>query len=291
MLPAHEHRGGIEVKRAFCMIRDLPHYRCHSFITGLHAAGYSVERSGAERALDGDVVVIWNRYGQYDSIASQAEKRGALVIVAENGFVGVDATGNQFYQLALHGHNGSGYWAVGEGDRLASQRINATPHWQASAPTGHIVVRGQRGIGRPEMASPPNWHENIAAQLRKVTKRMVRVIPHPGNGAVTDQRHVEYLAGAHALVVWSSSVGVKALVMGVPVIACSPYWVCGPTPSINLIESDFIRSDASNALRHEMLRRMAWAQWSLEEIASGAAFTHLLSSYANREQRNEKVCA
>lgn len=280
------------MKRAYCMIRDLPHYRCHSFITGLHAAGFEVYRSGAARdAKRGDVVVIWNRYGQYDAIATQAEKQGALVIVAENGFVGRDVNGNQFYQLALHGHNGSGYWAVGEGDRLARLRINVNPTWQAPAPTGHIVVRGQRGIGRPGMASPANWHEIIAAKLRASTKRRVLVIPHPGNGAVTDQRHVEYLAGAHALVIWSSSVGVKALVIGVPVIACSPYWVCGPTPSIGLIESDFIRSDASNAVRHEMLRRMAWAQWSLEEIASGAAFRHLLSSWEQQQQTHEEACA
>lgn len=280
------------MSRAFCMIRDLPHYRCHSFVEGLRAAGFVVDRSGAARdAKVGDVVVIWNRYGQYDSVATQAEKQGAVVIVAENGFVGRDASGNQFYQLAIGGHNGSGYWAQGEGDRLAKLGIAVAPSWQATSPSAHIVVRGQRGIGRPGVASPPNWHENIAASLRKLSGRRVLVVPHPGNGAVTDQRHTEYLAGAHALVIWSSSVGVKALVMGVPVLAYSPYWVCKQLFAQPLSVNDDLRTPHENAVRHAALRRMAWAQWSLAEIASGEPFVHLLSRYAEHKQQCQEVFA
>jgi hypothetical protein len=273
--------------RAFCYIRDLPHYRRSSFVSGLAAAGFDIPPQGTTQFRPGDVAVVWNRYGEYDRIATTAEKAGAVVFVTENGFVGRDREGRQFYQLAIGGHNGSGWWRVGAGDRLRELGITPVRMWQAENPNGHIVVRGQRGIGRPGMGSPPNWHIDMANRLREKTKRRILVVPHPGNGAVDDQRHVEYLAGAHALVVWSSSVGVKALVMGVPVISDARYWVCKPTPSVELIEADFLRSDANNKVRHEMLHRMAWAQWSLDEIASGHPFRFLLDGYQAKLQPEE----
>lgn len=262
--------------RAFCMIRDLPHYRRESFVAGLTAAGYEVDLSGRADYRAGDVLLIWNRYGAYHELALRAERAGATVLVSENGFAGRDAQGRQFYQLAVGGHNGSGSWRVGESDRLAAQGLTVAP-WQATTPTAPIVVRGQRGIGRAGVASPPDWHNRVAEYLRQHTRRPIVVVPHPGNGAVDNRDHERYLRGAHALVIWSSSVGVKALLAGVPVISMSPCWVCRTalSPTLDDLEGD-LRSAARDALRREALRRMAWAQWSLDEIATGAPIQHLL---------------
>lgn len=280
--------------RAFCLIRDLPHYRRESFVAGLSAAGFDVSFAGHTSFRPGDVLLIWNRYGHYDQLATAAERAGAVVLVSENGFVGRDQHGRQYYQLAVGGHNGSGWWRVGESDRLATLGIEPARTWQDTTPNATIIVRGQRGIGRPGVGSPPDWHNRMVARLRQFTQRRVVVVPHPGNGAVDNKDHERYLAGAHALVIWSSSVGVKALVAGVPVISDARYWVCKDASArMDQLESPDLRGIEQSNRRERALHRMAWAQWSLDEIASGHPIRFLLDGYEAHLQRtaHEEVLA
>lgn len=276
--------------RAFVYIRDLPHYRCGAFCEGAKRAGFEVRRSGSD-FRPGDVLIIWNRYGQYDSLAMQAGRAGAIVLVSENGFAGRDANGNQFYQLAVGGHNGSGWWHVGNEDRLAKQGLVMQP-WQPTSPEAHVVVRGQRGIGRPGVASPPDWHNQAAHLLRQHTKRRIAVVPHPGNGAVDDTRHEQYLKGAHALAIWASSVGVKALLAGVPVLCDAKYWICrGASHPLWDVERVDLRTAHYDEHRRRALHSMAWAQWSLEELASGEPMRLLVDKYQEHLQRTEALTA
>lgn len=258
---------------AYNLTRSDMHYRHDVFSAGLRAAGYAVHRQlPATAPAPGDLLLIWNRYGSFHEQATRWEKAGGLVIVAENGYIGRDAQGNQMYALARSGHNGSGTWRVGEEDRLPLLGLMLEP-WQEAG--RHIVVRAQRGIGSPTMASPPGWAGQMVAALRRRTKRPVVLAPHPGVGAERDMSHEQYLQGAHALVIWSSSVGVKALVLGVPVFYAAPYWIGTPAAraGIDRLEEP-IRSDPA---RLEALQRIAWAQWSLAEIASGRPFQELVN--------------
>jgi len=148
--------------------------------------------------------------------------------------------------------------------------------WRADG--GHILVCGQRGIGSPTMASPHNWHEQVAAKLRAMTKRQVRVRVHPGNKAAAVPRADELL-GAWACVIWSSSSGVQALIAGIPVFYDAPHWICdGAAGRIAEIETPFARDYDYERLA--AMQRMAWAQWSLAEIASGEPFRRLLGGCA-----------
>lgn len=275
------------MKIAYCLIRDLPHYRRHAFDAGLAAAGFSVSHAYPVSGRDhrGDVLVIWNRYGTYHDIATRFERGGGLVIVAENGFVGKDENGLQYYSLALDGQNGSGRWYVGLENRFDLLGIEVKP-WREPVPTGHLVIRGQRGIGRPGVASPPDWHNAVARGLR--THRKIIVVEHPGVGSVTDTKHEHYLDGAHALIIWSSAVGVKALIAGVPVFCHSPYWVCKVGAARCEMEHElFLTDDIANARRFNALHHMAWAQWSLAEIETGEPFD-LLYKY-DQDQKQEAI--
>jgi hypothetical protein len=71
----------------------------------------------------------------------------------------------------------------------------------------------------------------------------------------------EDLANASEVRTWGSGAAVKALMWGIPVRSYMPRW-CGEQQN----------TDES---RREMLRRLAWAQWTLEEIADGAPFRWL----------------
>lgn len=275
--------------RAFCMVRDQPHYRRDAFLTGLAAAGYAAERRRPKGpVLPGELLVIWNRYAEYNDIASAFERAGGLVLVAENGYLGRDENGIQMYALACHGHNGSGWWPEGDGSRWAKLGVELKP-WRASG--AHLYVRGQRGIGSPLMASPRGWHERTAERLRGMGNRRVQVAAHPGKPAVDpDQERVigTAIAGAHACVIWSSACGVRALVEGVPVFYCAPHWICAGAArhGIDQIEAP-VMDDAS---RLSALERMAWAQWSVAEIATGEPF-RLLVDCNYRQRGTEAVAA
>lgn len=259
------------MKRAFVGLRESPPYRRDAFVAGLKACGYEVY-FGTPLTFDTETIFVsWNRYHENDVNCTRLENAGGTVLIAENGYLGVDENGVQLYSLARNGHNGSGTWPVGGPERLAALGVDVKP-WRASGEK--IVIRGQRGIGTLEMASPLDWHNLTAKRLRAKTSKTVEVHPHPGHNAVTDKAHEAYLVDAHALVIWSSSVGVKALVAGVPVFRCAPHWVCAGAALHGTEEIDNPKMD--DAARMAALERMAWAQWRISEIESGEAFRWLL---------------
>jgi hypothetical protein len=261
---------------AYNLTRREVHYRHEIFSAGLKAAGYKVESLQPAKGRPGDVLLIWNRYGQYHDIANNFERGGGTVIVAENGYLGADENGHQRYALAIGGHNGSGHWNTGGAERFAAMNVELKP-WRETG--NHILVCPNRSFGRPDMIMPYNWAADIKKRLEKYTRREIRVRPHPGNDK-PKKPLADDLAGAWAVVIWGSSAGVHALVAGIPVIADSPFWICKPAAiPMEEIESLGIKPDRLSALR-----RLAWAQWSLAEIQSGAAFDHLLSATRQAEK-------
>jgi hypothetical protein len=217
--------------------------------------------------------VIWNRYGGNEAMADRFEAEGGTVLVAENGYIGRDDKGRQHYALAIHGHNGSGRWSPGDGRRWAA--LNVTPQPMRTAGQ-HVLLCPNRHFGMRGMEMPQHWVNETLAVLRKHTKRPIRVRPHPGNWQAKAPQTplAEDLAGAWMVVTWASSAGVHALVAGIPVIATAPHWIC---KGAALTRLEDIEQAAPPDLRLGAFEGMAWAQWTVDEIASGAAFDHLLS--------------
>lgn len=261
--------------KAFSLIRPGPEYRSEAFAAGLRAVGYKyVPWHGGTPGRD-DVLIIWNRYGHGEAAAEIFERAGARVLVAENGYIGKDKDGRQLYALALNHHNGAGHWHVGKEDRWAALGLELKPWRQAGE---HVLVCAQRGIGPKGVAMPPNWEHETVAKLLTLTKRPVRLRPHPETRglAVKPPPLEQDLENCHAVVVWGSGSGIKALVEGVPVISQMPNWIgqsaCGPQKL-----SD-IEAPQTLAVRTAMLHSMAWAQWTLEEISAGLPFKYLLQT-------------
>lgn len=259
---------------AVLRIRPAPHYRREAFIHGLLRAGYLLQDEymvfrDHPRLTRNDVMLTWN----YVEQVKEWTLRGGTVLVAENGYIGRDTGGVQLYALARDGHNGSGRWPDGGPERWRALNIEVKP-WRA--PGAHIVVRGQRGIGSPTMASPPQWHDKTALDLAAYTRRFRVIQRHPGKPANDPAKLDELLAGlenAWAMCIWSSAAGVRALVEGVPVIYCAPHWICEGAAVRGIENIEHPKRD--DAARLAALQRMAWAQWTIEEIASGEPFALL----------------
>lgn len=258
------------MKTAYCTIRDKPHYRREAFDKGLTAAGYKVhDFLPSKPPQPGDVMVIWNRYSDQELAADNWEKQGGTVLVCENGYIGRDTEGRQYYAIARHGHNGSGSWEIGGPERWQALNIDLK-NWRTSGE--HVLVCPNRSFGTRTMAMPIDWEKRILADLRRVTKRPIRVRPHPSNNPPA-RSLAEDLANAWAVVIWSSSCGVHALVAGIPVIATAPYWICKAAALDN-----FAQLERGGVIdRRAAFERLAWAQWSIDEIESGEPFRRLLA--------------
>lgn len=253
---------------AYCLIREGHGYRRDAFHKGLRAAGYNVVADPPGRTDPTDLLVIWNRYFQNHDIATRAEARGTRVLVAENGFFARPSLGGMHYALALHGHNGIGTWPEGDGARWAELGVELKP-WRTDG--RHILVAPNRTFGMPGFSMPPEWPKAAVDALRKYTKREVRHRAHPGNDAPRIPLE-EDLRDAWAVVIWTSSVGVHALCAGIPVICCAPRWIAKAATSESLAAVE--APPMPDRLRP--LERLAWAQWTLDEIQSGEAFRCLL---------------
>lgn len=211
---------------------DIP-ARVEAFRAGLEACPY-----------DGEVLVTWNRFGANGLRADEVEARGGRVFVVENAHWGNGFLGRSWLSISQRMHNTA--QSHGAPERWDGLGVPLPP-FRAS---GETVILDQRGIGHPSMRCPQGWAEGALARYGGRIRR------HPGRqpGAPLD----EDLAACGRVVTWASGAAVKALLMGIPVISELPGWIA--------------EQDNTEAGRLAMFRRLAWSQWTLEEIARGDPF-------------------
>ncbi len=253
---------------AICKIKAEPTYRRSAFEAGLRAVGYDLVESGCPTSRR-DVLVIWNRQQGEEGLADTWERSGGSVIVCENGYMGRDELDRQLYAIAVHGHNGSGWFPQGDDDRFSSLKIELHP-WRDGA---HLLVCAQRGIGSREMASPHGWHDRTKVQLRAMGFKNVKIRLHPGRFKPETTLEQD-LEGAAACVIWSSSSGVRSMALGIPTIFCAPHWILegGGGRGLGALSAP----PRDDALRLAAFQRMAHAQWRVDEIESGEPFARIL---------------
>lgn len=257
---------------AYNLIRQQPHYRREAFTAGLMAVGFHVVVGSCGPAKPGDVLVIWNRYGHLEQQADRFEAQGGTVLVAENAYLGADRDNRQIYALARHAHNGRGQWFPGGPERFQQLGIDLQP---MRAGGDYALIAPNRSFGMQGGVMPAEWADRLARQLRD-RGESIRIRLHPGNGPALVPLEQD-LAGASRVEIWSSSVGVAALVAGIPVVSHAPWWIC---------------KGWEQRGREAVLNDLAWAQWTVEDIADGTAFRHLLrSGHLLRPEREAQIAA
>lgn len=234
--------------RAWLNLRHNVSPRREAFSAGLRSLGYSVTDGTTLTPEPGDVLVTWNRINIGNAAARAFESRGLPVLVTENASWGNDFAGQSWLTLARARHNTAGCFPVGGPERWDGLGMELEP-WRTC---GEVVILPQRGIGAYGM--PHGWGERARARYGG------RIRQHPGMRACVPLE--QDLARAGHVVTWGSGAAIKALLLGIPVVSEMPGWIG--------------EQDNTDGGRLAMFRRLAWAQWRLDEISSGVALRWVL---------------
>lgn len=178
-----------------------------------------------------------------------------------------------YYSLSEGWHNGRGRWPAGGAERFAALGVEMKP-WRTEG--SHVLVCPNRSFGVGKQVMPTDWASGCARRLRQATRREVRVRPHPGNDAPSRALEQD-LEGAWAVVVWSSSVAVHALLAGIPVFVEAPWHV------VKAAGAGGTADEPVTPDRLPAFERMAWSQWTVEEIESGEPFRAVLAAARQAE--------
>lgn len=254
--------------RAFCLIREEPHYRREAFAAGLQKRGYKVLYDVNLQDIDSDdILVIWNRYGHYAKFAEMFEAKKAKVLVVENGYLGVNYNDKVWYSISLSHHNGAGTYKL-SADRFFNQKMNLKD-WRTGG--SEVLVLAQRGIGERNIASPDNWEYYAKDLIEHKTGRPVRIRPHPG---LTHAIELEQdLSKSMFAVTWGSGAGIKCITLGVPVVYGFKNWIARDSA---LHIDEFKIENLFRGDRTKTMCNVFSAMWELQEIYDGRPFAELL---------------
>lgn len=243
-----------------------------AIVEGIRAAG---DEPVIERDATSPVAVCWGwRKGQ------PLRARGHEVLVMERGYLG-DRLG-AWTSLGWNGLNGRALRPAAPADggaRFMRHFPHALKPWKTDG-KGYALILGQfPGDAAIEGVDMEGFYNHAARRLEEFGYA-VRFRPHPaaearGVRVAALPAHriggtlAEALAGAALAVTWNSNSGVDAVLAGVPLIAMdegSMAWE---------MAAHDVGVDPVRPSRWEWAARLAWTQWTAEEIASGAAWAHM----------------
>ena len=196
----------------------------------------------------------------------QAIKKSKEYWYIDNGYMGQR---DHYFKICYNSivHSGKGDYPK---DRFNQLDIKLKD-WRKTG--DHIVLcpaspRMNRFLGLEDQ--PGDWTERTIEEIQKYTDRKIVVSTKFGDGirifSKIPSKHPfqEVIKNAWAVVTYNSSVIVKSVAMGVPVISLSPERKIGSLSSIEnpLMERGFLYS-------------LAYNQWSIQEIESGQAWREL----------------
>jgi hypothetical protein len=240
-----------------------------AFADGIAAAGHKAHfRSISDHAKGEtelcDAVIVDGLRERGADVLADFTKRGIPVIVTDLGYV----------DRASGPTDIEGHWQVGIGglnwlpsidcppDRFAKLGVKLAP----PAKGGKVTIIAGQHVG--DAAHPFKSADEIAAWAEELAEKIdgdVVFRPHPRspdvrpNLPIDDLPLAESLARAKAVVAYTSNVGNDALLAGVQPIANGPA----------------VWADVSLDDRAAYFAKLAYAQWTIDEIASGEAVRFL----------------
>lgn len=242
-----------------------------AFCSGLRRHGVPHVRVPQGEIVDADCAVFWSI--KRDDVIDRQKKRGRRYLVLELGYMG---DRHHWASIGYDGLNGRADFCTDNvpGDRWEKHFAHLMRPWRTGGRGCDLVigqVPGDASIGHINIMS---WLGDIA---RALDGRDMVFRPHPLAADMPTPRGMRRSMGclvgdlrsARRVITFNSNVGVDAILHGVPVVAFD--------------QGSMVRSVARHGLpgwpvypdRTAWAHRMAYCQWTRDEIANGDAWEHL----------------
>ena len=248
----------------------------NSFAGGLKKHDISAQVfTGFDEPGECDLVVFWGHSYNKKALMDQQIRTGRHYLVMERGFYD-----DRFLHTSLgyDGLNGQACFLNHSSppDRWESSRSTLKP-WN---PKGdyYLLIGQVQGDSSCKHANLKKWYDEVISR----TQVPVMFRPHPldlsrwmPNGSRQSSKSLEQdMAGAIAVITFSSTVGVDAMIAGKPTIAYDSFSMVYDLVPHRIQLTSLIEPD-----REQWAYDLAYTQWNKAEIESGKAWDHLRGMY------------
>lgn len=233
---------------------------------------------------DSDVAIF---YGLHKHILSAYTKRGLPAIYIDLGYWGRHEGGRRegFHKFALNTRHPTAYFQNRKHDSCRFRHFGVPIRdWQNTRKKGYILLAGMSAkAAKAEGFAPEEWERDAVKQIREHTDREIVYRPKPNWRAARQlqgtrmERGVDgdvgrWLEKCHAVVTHHSNVSVDAILAGVPVFCWDGVATAPGKASSDLSQ---IETPPEAVDREQWAADIAWTQWSVPEMRSGAAWRYL----------------
>ncbi len=275
---------------------SLKHHKEYGdlFVAGLKVHKIIAQVQKGYVPTECNVAVIWGWHRRAQRIIDHQESKGRHVIVLERGYFGDRL--NDCTSVALIGTDGLPYFNNDNSsdDRFKESGIQLKP-WKPG--NDYVVVAGQ--IPNDTSVDTVNIRNWVYAQISAIREKGFKVVykPHPddtGSQRVPAETITmrgdldEVLKRAKCIVTFNSTVGVDAMIAGVPVIAMDQksrvYSIAGH-------DLDYLKKKGKidEPGREQWAHDLAYCQWSKKELANGKAWAHIMGLQDDAKAQQKQV--
>lgn len=276
------------MKSAIVLVRGHPEFgHQHSwggaFAAGLRRHGWKVEVTGQFKPAD--LAVFWGVRRETEMVDQR--RHGGDICILERGYVG-----DRFKWTSVSfggGLNGYGTFRGPHRDRARWELLfpgHLRP-WR-DRQDGYALICGQvAGDASLRGVDIDMFYRSAIGSLRAAGFEP-RLRPHPlsRDGRRPARALADDLAGARFVVTWNSNSAVDAVLAGVPVVTMDRGAMAWPVAG-----HEFALPPTPD--REAWAHRLAWCQWSHEEMVSGACWAAVGRETAdlNRAEGVQASCA
>ncbi len=239
------------------------------------------------------------------AITRLTKKLGIRRIIIDSGFMknnrfDDDNITQRYMAVGFDGikNNGQYYNKDSPPDRFRELNIELKP-WKNDIDGTHILILGQNTIG----TSVQNydiipWTQRLVEKIQRVSDRPIIYKCHPSQTTIpklpdncriapAKEQLNKYLKDAHHTICYSTNGSVESLIAGIPVITCAKINIAFSITDhtfdkyayIIPIENPFKISEYG---KQRFFNDLAYSQWSIEEMAIGLPWKHLLPHVNDR---------
>ncbi len=228
-----------------------------------------------------DIAIFYGLAGNLRRVFHEYRAEGRKAVYIDLGYWGRRNKNRYdgYHKLSLNGRHPTDYFQAvpHPADRFEHFGIDIAP-WRQSG--RHIIVAGMSAKGATcEGFVPQQWEGQTITALRRLTDRPIVYRPKPswigakpiaGSTFQPGIALVDALDNAWAVVCHHSNIAIDAILAGVPVVCTQGVATKIASGDLSCIESLPMPDN-----RAQWAADIAYAQWSMDEMESGAAWLHL----------------